>query len=101
MSFTELKNAQTRLVILQLLAQAAGYEVNDSILAGMLRAFAINISGDALRTHLAWLAEQGLITITTVAETVQVARLTARGEDAAHGRAIIPGVKRPGPEDSI
>lgn len=105
MSFTDLKNAQTRLVVLQLLTTAEGYEVNEGILADLLRRYAISISRDVLRTQLAWLAEQGLVSLTEVAGDLggglYMAKLTMRGDDAAHGRAIIPGVKRPGPEDSI
>jgi len=101
MSFTELKNAQARLLLLQLLTKAPEYRVNDGELADMLRVFGKSMSRDLLRSHLAWLAEQGLISLEAPTEVVQVAGLTIRGEDAAYGRAIIPGVKRPGPEDSI
>lgn len=102
MSFAELKNHQLRLLILQLLAKdTTCYEANEGILRGLLMAFGHGLSRDALRTQLAWLAEQGLITVTTIGDSLQVAKLTIRGEDAAYGRALIPGVKRPGPEDSI
>lgn len=101
MSFVTLTNEHVRLTILQLLAQDPGYDLNESILVKLVNEFGYQLSRDALRTHLAWLAEQGLLTITIVASTLQLAKLTNRGEDAAYGRASIPGVKRPGPEDSI
>ncbi|MHB1183382.1 MAG: VpaChn25_0724 family phage protein [Desulfobulbia bacterium] len=98
MSFADLKTAHTRLVILQLLAQDAGYDLNESILADLVREFGHSISGDALRVQLAWLEENGLVTTRTVAGQLMVAKLTARGGDAAAGRAVVPGVKRPEPE---
>ncbi len=101
MSFADLQNEHIRLTVLQLLAQDPGYDLNEAILATLLKEFGHQVSKDALRTHLAWLAEQGLLTVSLVAGTLQLAKLTSRGEDAAYGRARIPGVKRPGPEDSI
>ena len=101
MNFADLKNEQIRLTILHLLTTAPGYEANDSELGGLVRTFGHKISHDALRTQLAWLAEQGLLIVETVSGARQVAKLTLRGEDAAYGRAIIPGVKRPGPEDTL
>lgn len=101
MSFATLQNEHIRLTILQLLAQDPGYDLNESILATLVNEFGHQVSRDALRGHLAWLEEQGLLTVTTVAGMLRLAKLTIRGEDAAYGRALIPGVKRPGPEDSI
>jgi len=101
MSFTDLKNEHIRLTVLQLLAQDPGYDLNESILLTLVNEFGHQVSRDALRTHLAWLAEQGLLTVKVVGANLQLAKLTTRGDDAAHGRASIPGVKRPGPEDSI
>jgi len=49
-----------------------------------------------LRADLAWLAEQGLVTIEEVA-TVMIATVTRRGGDVAFGRAVVPGVRRPEP----
>ncbi len=98
MSYTDLKNQEIRLTILQLLAQDAGYDLNETILGKLVNEFGYQLSKDALRTHLAWLAEQGLVIIKTVAEYLQVARLTARGNDTAQGRAVVPGVARPQPE---
>ncbi len=99
MSLVDLRNQEIRLTILQLLAQDAGYDLNETILGKLVNEFGYQLSKDALRTHLAWLTEQGLTTVKTVAEYLQVARLTTRGDDAAHGRAIIPGVARPRPEE--
>ena len=95
-SFAELVTGDIRLVILRCLNEDAGYYLNESMLQAMLEALGHNVSRDRVRTELAWLAEQGLITVTEVVG-VQVATLTQRGADAATGRATVPGVKRPRP----
>ena len=85
-----------RLIVLQLLDQAEGYDLNINILASALAEFGHRPSLDKLRSELAWLEEQGLIDTRNVGSVV-VAQATARGLDVAHGRARVPGVKRPGP----
>ncbi len=97
--FIELQNAEIRLTILQLLAQDPGYDLNETILGKLVNEFGYQQSHDSLRTQLAWLREQGMITVKTVADYLQVAKLTDRGNDTAHGRANIPGIARPRPED--
>ena len=96
MSFSDLVAQNQRLVILQLLAEDSDYAHNDSVLRIALRAVGHDVSADKLKTELAWLAEQGLITTTTV-QTFTVARLTTRGLDVSKGLATVPGVDRPGP----
>ena len=96
MAFEQFQQQDRRLVILRMLAEDVDYRVNSAVLQGGLDLFGHAISRDALHTELAWLAEQGLVTVETVA-TVQVAALTARGLDVVKGRATQPGVKRPGP----
>ena len=54
------------------------------------------VSLDALRTDLAWLAEQALVEVEDGAKVV-FGTLTQRGLDVAEGRAKVPGVTRPGP----
>jgi len=98
MSYQDLKNAEIRLTIVQLLAQDPGYDLNETILGKLVNEFGYELSKDGLRTHLAWLAEQGLVTVRMVAERLQVAKLTSRGNDAAYGRINAPGVARPTPE---
>ena len=65
---------------------------------------AYNIGGSAfcgstvarLYSDAAWLKDMALVTHEQLGP-VLVLKLTPRGLDAATGRAIIPGVKRPGP----
>jgi hypothetical protein len=84
-----------RLVLLQALHRAPGYQAGEFVLQQEAARFGHSVSRDLLRTDLAWLAEQGLVEITE-GET-QVALLTPRGQDAAMGLAHAPGVKRPAP----
>lgn len=97
LKFSEFMDADQRLVILRLLAEDGDYSHNEFVLQDALALFGHNVSRDKIRTELAWLEEQGLVTLRDV-EGVKVAKLTARGADTAAGRAIVPGVKRPMPE---
>ena len=94
--FADLVAEDQRLRILQLLDQAEGYDLSDRIVSDALAGIGHRPSTDKLRAELAWLEEQGLVTTHTVGSIV-VATATARGLDVAHGRARVPGVKRPGP----
>lgn len=84
-----------RLTILRLL-DASGSSANDSVLTDAARPLGFHIGRDRVRTELAWLTEQGLVTLEAVAH-LTVATLTERGHDVAAGHAIVPGVKRPMP----
>ena len=97
MSFKDLLMGDIRLVLLRSLREMAGYSANDSMLDQCLETYGHNISRDAVRTHLRWLEEQGLLTIEQVGQTL-VARLTGRGDDVATGQAVVDGVKKPRPE---
>ena len=85
-----------RLVILRSLNEMAGYEANESIINQCLEQYAHNVSRDVVRSELAWLEEQQLINLRDVSGYM-VAKLTARGADAATGKATVPGVKKPRP----
>ena len=95
-NFEELLNEDRRLVILRCLSEDSGYDLNESVLQSMLEAIGHNASRDRIRTDLKWLEEQGLVDLREIV-SVQVATLTARGLDVAHGKVVVPGVKRPGP----
>lgn len=84
-----------RLVILRVLAELPAYRTNSYLLQTLLRQWGHEPSADQVKTDLAWLAEQQLVTVEVV-ESVHIATLTARGADVAAGRATVPGVKRPG-----
>lgn len=99
MSFAEHLAEDRRLVHLRLLAEAPGYAANESLLHTALSRFGHHVSRDQVRGDLAWLAEQGLVTAESIGPGIGlvVATITRRGLDAAHGRATVPGVKRPAP----
>ena len=94
--FADMMDADRRLVILRILEEDKGYSLNESVIQSVISALGHNVSRDRVRTDLQWLKEQGLVTVAEVV-SVLVATLTARGADAATGRAIVPGVKRPRP----
>lgn len=94
MSLKDVIASDQRLVILRALADQS-YALNDSVLQTVLDEFGHKLSRDALRTELAWLAEQQLVTLETVGGRITVATLTERGADVAAGRSKVPGVRRP------
>lgn len=94
--FAEHLAEHRRLATLRFLAEAPGYTGNDSLLASALATVGLGSTRDQVRTDLAWLAEQGLVTV-VAAEPLTVVRITERGTDAAAGRARVPGVAKPSP----
>jgi hypothetical protein len=95
-SFAEHLAEDRRLVIVRALEAFAGYEANESVLLTILDEFGHRMSRDQMRTELAWLKEQGLVTLEEIA-TLQIATLTQRGLETAQGIVTTPGVKRPSP----
>ena len=93
--FSEFETEHQRLTVLQLLEQDNARSHSEDVLAVGLSALGHAVSADRMRSLLAWLAEQGLVE--TEGEEIVVAHLTARGSDAAAGRAVAPGVARPRP----
>lgn len=96
-SFDQQYREDRRLVLLRLLSEAPAYRANSSNLQAYLSAFAVRATRDDVRTDLAWLAEQDLVTTEEVVSGVVVATLTGRGADVAAGLAQVPGVSRPSP----
>lgn len=97
MNFQKTLAEDRRLSLLLVLDQTPGYSANAFLLRdaiGDIYGHAASI--DQVRTDIAWLTEQSLVTSRTVGD-VTLATLTARGVDAAAGRAHVPGVKKPMP----
>ena len=84
-----------RLVLLRLLAEMPAYRANSSVLYVALEQFGHACTRDLVKTELLWLEEQELLATEEVGP-VLVATLTERGMDVAKGRAVVPGVARPG-----
>jgi len=94
--YEAIQTEDRRLVVLRSLKESGGYKASEYVLLQLLEYWGHAVATDRLRTDLAWLAEQGLVTGADVAG-VQVATLTGRGLDVSLGRAVQPGVKRPMP----
>lgn len=96
-SFAALMAEDRRLGILRLLKTAPGKSANHYVLQTALEQVeAHRVSRDTVKTDLAWLEEQGLVTVEAVGHLVSAA-LTGRGDDVASGLASVPGVKTPVP----
>lgn len=93
-TFAEFQSEDRRLVLLRALSAAAQYRANAFLLGAFCEQVGHAVSADRLEQDLAWLAEQGLVTLQP-ADGVTVAMLTKRGQDVASGKAQVPGVKRP------
>lgn len=96
MSMQLILQQDRRLSLLLSLNAMTNYEANESMLNICLEQYAHHVSRDLLRNELAWLEEQGLISVREVGD-YKVAKLTGRGADVATGRAEVPGVKKPRP----
>lgn len=99
MSYQDFVVENRRLALLRFLASDADYAMNDSVIQTALGSIGHGVSRDAVRGDFAWLAEQGLVKVEIVLGKIHVATITSRGADVSAGRAMVPGVSRPGPED--
>jgi len=95
MSLSRIVSEDQRLIILRVLSEDAGYSHNEYVIQAALAQLGHHVSGDVVKTQIAWLEEQDLLT--TEDNGVLIATLSTRGDDVAHGRATVPGVKRPRP----
>ena len=96
--FLAFNTRHRRLAILRFLAAVPGYTSNVSILTDMLNSDDIGIKSTRAQTttELAWLAENGFVTLGGSAD-FRVATVTARGVEVAQGIASHPDVQRPSP----
>lgn len=97
MSYNDYVAEDRRLVILKLLEEDQGGSHNHAVLQEALRRWGHTMSRDQVKAELAWLEDQGLVTVQKVGEgnPYHVATITDRGCDVATGAASVPGVKRP------
>lgn len=96
MSYQQHFAQHLRIALLRLLNEAPACRANSSILATAAQHLGLSASRDTVKTQLAWLDEQGLVTTEDMNGLV-VATLTERGCDVAEGRSVAPGVARPTP----
>lgn len=97
MNFQQYATEDRRLSILLVLKESGGYRCNEYLMRTALDSLGHAVSVDRLMTDLAWLKDQGHLSLETVGG-VAVATLSAQGLDVATGRTVAPGVKRPMPE---
>ena len=84
-----------RLVLLRLLSDLPGYRSNSSVLCMLMNDFGHVVARDYIKSQLAWLAEQHLVTVNDL-QGLTLATLTERGHDVSRGMSEAPGVARPG-----
>lgn len=97
MSYQTTLAEDRRLSLLLVLLETPGYCTNAFLLqSAVLSIYGHSASVDQIKTDIAWLAEQGLVTARATGD-VMLATLTTRGADVAAGRASVPGVKKPMP----
>lgn len=97
MSYADHFASHLRLTLLRILAEAPQFKANSSLLCDAADSVGVSASRDRVKTELAWLAEQQLVTIVQPTSGLLVATLTERGADVASGRSSAPGVQRPSP----
>lgn len=98
MGYPNIVTANIRLIMLRELADTNGYTSNDSVLQAVLETWGQKLSRDRVRTEIAWLKDQGLVTVVPLSDSGAVrVTLTERGLDVASGAASVPGVQRPSP----
>lgn len=91
-SYEDHYRAHVRREILSVLETAPGNASNSRILRSALSHLGMALTGDQVRTELAWMAEQGLLRVETLDPALHRATLTERGVDVACGHARSPGV---------
>jgi len=96
-NLSDLHTETRRLEILRVLSVDPGYRTSDALLQRALEVYGLSASRDQIRTDLAWLAEQGLVSVEALGG-LHLAKLAGRGEDVAKGLARVPGVARPRPD---
>lgn len=96
MSMVKLIQETTRLLILETLTEMPGYSAADTLIDEALDSKGHFVSFDEIKTAIAWLERQGLLT-TSVSLDTNIAKITQSGIDAAKGQAMVPGVRRPRP----
>lgn len=93
--FADYIQEDMRLVILRILNDMPSYTANSSVLYGVLPRYGHNPSRDQVKSEIRWMEEMRLVEVEIVSDLL-VAKISERGADVAMGRAVVPGVKKPG-----
>lgn len=86
----------TRTTILRILDAQPGYRMNSRVLDQVMVDMALSSTHEELRGILAWLEQEGMITIQSVQDVI-VATLRELGADVARGRTLHRDIERPSP----
>ncbi|KZY40674.1 hypothetical protein A3733_05350 [Pseudoalteromonas shioyasakiensis] len=97
MALQDVQAEHQRISILIALKDSADYGANTSMLADVLKRYALGCSRDQLKTLLSWLEQNGYVVLEKLSENTWIARITASGIDVAEGSITAPGIKRPAP----
>lgn len=96
MSYQDTLRRHRRLAILRHLEHCTDYTSNASILTDVLDGVGVTSSRDQVITELAWLQENGFVTLEDKGDFV-ITEATARGVEIARGRTTHPDIQRPSP----
>lgn len=96
MNYAEHLAQHRRITILRTLERSPGYKANESILVWSLNQLGVTSTRDQVRTELAWLSDQGLLTVEDLLG-LMIATISEKGSEVARGLANVPGVPRPSP----
>ena len=86
-----------RLLILQVLEKAPGYQAHQETLLASLRGQGFALNRAQLQIELVWLEENADAVAVRQVGGVSIAVLTPTGQEVALGLATVPGVMRPIP----
>lgn len=93
--YQEHQSRHRRITILKVLSESQEYRCGDALLWDLVATY-VPSTRDQIRSDLAWLAENGLVSLRVIS-TATIATMTERGGDIAAGRSTDPGVARPSP----
>lgn len=93
MSVAKVFQEARRLMVLRFLEQSTKYTTNELLLGSLLNGSGHTASSDMVRSDIAWLEEQGLVTKKDMVG-LWVVTISQRGNDVALGLTIVPGVRR-------
>ena len=86
-------------MVLLFLMKSGAYKSNDGLIYSLLELIGHCVSWDALAKDYSWLEEQHLVKLEKTEFGIVAITLTRTGGDVAMGRQILPGVRRPYPEE--
>jgi hypothetical protein len=88
-----------RLIILQILKSSAGYMANHMTILEALRKQGFGITRDQLVIELAWLDSTADALVDRATGGVHICTLSGTGLDVVDGLSVIPGIRRPRPDE--